>query len=115
MAMESRPICLSRARRRRPNSSRPMGGLRAAVAMERLRRVLMNGRGARRRLLSSRGGEFDEQQLYADAHELHDLGERDFIFFVLLVGLDADMRDLGEITNDFSSLVRHLGGIGGRS
>ena len=50
----------------------------------RLRRVLMNRRGAGRRLLSTRRRELDEQQLHADAHELDHFGERDFVLLVLL-------------------------------
>ena len=37
----------------------------------------------------------------------------DFVLFVLFVGLDADMRDLGEVANDLAGLGRHLARIAG--
>src|SRR5262245_60687325 len=105
MAMESRPICLSSTRRRRLNSSRPMEGTRATVGAARLRfKALMDGRGTRLRLLAARGRKLHEQQLHADAYELHDFGERQLVLFVFFVGLDADVRDLGEVANDFAGL-----------
>src|SRR5678815_1849176 len=108
-AIESRPICLSSARRRRLNSSRPTEGTRTTVGTARLRfSLLMDGRGTRLRLLAARGRKLHEQQLHTDSHELHDLGERYLVLFIFLVGLDADVGDLGEITNDLAGLGGHF-------
>src|SRR5687768_15791159 len=88
MAMESRPMSFINERRRRLNSSRPMARRDAAVARARWRvpwcvpwadTDLVDGRGTRLRLLAARGRELHEQQLHADAHELDDFGERDFV------------------------------------
>src|SRR5689334_11523204 len=102
--MESRPICLRSALRRRLNSSRPMALSGGAVGSAR-RRVpradtpawaapLVDGRGTGNRLLTARGRELHEQQLHTDAHEFHDLGERDLVLFGLLAGIHAYMSDL---------------------
>src|SRR5690348_11809032 len=104
MAIESRPMSFMSARRRRPNSSRAIDGICTAPAAV-LRRadfagLLMDGRGAGRRLLAARRRELDEQELRTDAHEFHDLGERDLVLFVVVARIDSDLGDLGEVTDD---------------
>src|SRR6185436_14105363 len=114
MAIESLPICLSSARRRRLNSSRPMAGTRATLGTcRRAVSLLMDGRGTGLRLLATGGRQFCEQQLHPHAHELDHFGERDFVFLVLFVRLDAHVSDLGEVANDFAGLDRHLARIAG--
>src|SRR4051812_10484574 len=98
MAMDSRPICFIKARRRRPNSSRAIVGIVAAPAAD-LRRVLMDGRGAGRRLLATRRRELHEQQLRAYAYEFHHFGEGNFTLFIAVAGLDTDLRDFGEVAD----------------
>src|SRR5688572_25507205 len=115
MAIESRPICLSSARRRRLNSSRPMyltPGSRATFgavlrALSLLMGLLMDGRGTGLRLLATGGRQLREQQLHPYAHELDDLGESHFVFFVLFVRVDAHVSDLREVANDLTGLGRH--------
>src|SRR6187551_3592107 len=122
MAMESLPMSFISARRRRLNSSRPMGRLagRAAFAAcavparKCLRRVLMQ-RPLRRWLLSACRRELDEQYLHADAYELDHLGERGFVFLVLFVGIDTHVRDLGEVVDDLAGLGGNLGRVRSRA
>src|SRR5690349_7599812 len=114
MAMESLPICLSSARRRRLNSSRPTAGVRATLCVGlRAASLLMDGRGTGLRLLAPRGRQLCKQQLHPHAHELHHFGKGDFVFLVLFVRIDADVRDLSEVANDLAGLVRHLARIAG--
>src|SRR5689334_8356184 len=96
IAIESRPICLSSARRRRLNSSRPMAGTRATLGAVR-RDLLMDGRGTGLRLLATGRRQLCEQQLHPYSHELDHFGEGHFVFLVLFIGVDADVRDLGEV------------------
>src|SRR5688572_32562347 len=111
MAIESRPMSFMSARRRRVNSSRAIlpGGTRLAAVDERLRRVLMNGRGAGRRLLAAGGCEFDEQHLHANADEFDHFRESGFVLLVLIPRIDTHVRDLGEVADDLAGFGGHLG------